>query len=241
MKIFTITNGQVIDRAKVETFTLKGAGVSIPAVIIGEEGRGRELGVLPVHLTKESYAKWQENRYVDIYFGEVSKTKAGRPKLIEKKESRSLDKAIVVMRTKIGYRGSNKHTGDLLKNEYFVLNETFDDKTAAEKAAEEHIRRKYGVNVNRINLELMIDNYIDKKLTFAPFPGEILVTGYIAQGDAGRMGSGSQHIAVMPANTVFRTAYTGRLYGAPKAHYYIYRDGEILAATKEERELTNMF
>lgn len=241
MKIFTITNGQVIQRVKVDTFTLNGAGVSIPAIIVGEEGRGRKLGVLPVQLTPENYAEWKEKGYTYIEYANIGQTKSGRPKLIEMTNTNDIDKAIIVFRTKNGYRGSNKHTGDLLKNEYFVLNEMFVTEEEAKKAAEEHIRRKYGVNVNRINLELMIDNYIDKKSTFAPFPGEILVTGYIAQGDAGRMGSGSQHIAVMPANTVFRTAYTGRLYGAPKAHYYIYRDGEILAATKEERELTNIF
>ena len=40
MKIFTIENGKVTEGAKVDSFTLKGAGVSIPANIIGEEGRG---------------------------------------------------------------------------------------------------------------------------------------------------------------------------------------------------------
>lgn len=65
--------------------------------------------------------------------------------------------------------------------------------------------------------------------------------GIIAQGEAGRMGSGSQIIAVMPADTVFRTGYSGRLYGDPAEHYYIFRDRQILSATLEEREVTDIF
>ena len=50
MRVFTINSGEVVEGGRVTTFTLKGAGVSIPAIIVGEEGRGRKLGVLPVQL-----------------------------------------------------------------------------------------------------------------------------------------------------------------------------------------------
>ena len=47
MKIFTIENGKVTEGVgELTPFTLKGADVSIPTIIIGEEGRGRKLGVL---------------------------------------------------------------------------------------------------------------------------------------------------------------------------------------------------
>jgi len=59
-------------------------------------------------------------------------------------------------------------------------------------------------------------------ICFHPFPGQVLVRGTIAQGAAGRMGCGEQIIAVIPAGKVFRTAYSGRLYGTPSAHYYVY-------------------
>jgi hypothetical protein len=55
------------------------------------------------------------------------------------------------------------------------------------------------------------------------------------------MGSGSQLVAVMPANIVFRTAYRGRLYGEPAEHYYLFRDGQLLSATWEEREVADIF
>ena len=195
MKLFTIET-KVTEGARVDSFTLKGAGISIPAIIVGEEGRGRELGVLPVQLLPDSYAEWQEKGYVNIHFATVGTTKSGKPKLFQAEDTDTTDRCICVFRTKIGFRGGNSHTGDRIRKEY---------------------------------------------PTFHPFPGEILCEGIIAQGDAGRMGSGKQLVAVMPANIVFRTGYSGRLYGAPSAHYYIYRDGQILSATWDERGMTEIF
>lgn len=189
MKIFTIESGKVYEGAKVIIFSLKNADVSIPAIVIGEEGRGRELGVLPVQLTKENYNKWKEGETVTIHFAKVSETKSGKPKLIELESNSDSNEAVVIFRTKIGFRGSNDHTGD----------------------GDE------------------------------PFPGKVLVEGIIAQGAAGRMGSGDQLVAVIPKNIVFRTAYSGRLYGEPSEHFYIFDGDRIISVTKEERELTDIF
>ena len=193
MKIFTIKNGNVSEGVKVVAFTLKGAGVSIPAIIVGEEGRGRKLGVLPVQLLPDTSAEWQEEGHVYIHSAEVGTTKAGKPKLFQTEDADTLEKCICIFKTKIGFRGGNSHTGDR------------------------------------------------KDESFYPFPGEILCEGIIAQGDAGRMGRGEQLVAILPENTVFRTGYSGRLYGYPAEHYYIFRDGQILAATWEEREVSDIF
>jgi hypothetical protein len=195
MKIFTIENGEVREGVRVDSFTLKGAGVTIPAITIGEEGRGRKLGVLPAQLLPDTYAEWQEKGHVNIHSAEVGTTKAGKPKLFqtETENADALEKCICVFRTKIGFRGGNSHTGDRLGDE------------------------------------------------FLPFPGEVLCEGIIAQGEAGRMGSGSQIVAIMPADTVFRTGYSGRLYGEPAEHYYIFRNGQILSATWMEREVAEIF
>jgi hypothetical protein len=193
MKIFTVKSGNVVEGIKINAFTLKGVGVSIPAIIVGEEGRGRKLGVLPVQLLPEFHEEWKYNGYVYIHYASVGTTKAGKPKLFQTEDADTLKKCICVFKTKIGFRGGNSHTGDR-KDELFY-----------------------------------------------PFPGEILCEGVIAQGDAGRMGSGEQLVAILPENTVFRTGYSGRLYGAPSAHYYIYRDRQLLAATWEEREVSDIF
>lgn len=194
MKIFTIKSGEVEEGVRVDSFTLKGAGVTIPAALVGEEGRGRRLGVLPVQLLPEQHKEWQEEGCVYIYSATVGTTKAGKPKLFQVENTDTTDnRCICVFRTKIGFRGGNSHTGDRLGDE------------------------------------------------FLPFPGEVLCEGIIAQGDAGRMGSGSQLVAVMPAGTVFRTGYSGRLYGEPAEHYYLFRDGQLLSATWEEREVADIF
>jgi len=206
MKVFTIESGKVTKGVRVDSFTLKGAGITIPAIIIGEEGRGRKLGVLPVQLLPEQYKEWKEKGYVNIHSAEIGETKSGKPKLFQTEDADTLEKCICIFRTMIGFRGGNSHTGDR------------DDRDGGRGKDEK-----------------------DYWGPFHPFPGEVLCEGIIAQGDAGRMGSGSQLVAILPADTVFRTGYSGRLYGYPAEHYYIFRDGQLLAATWEERETSDIF
>jgi len=80
-----------------------------------------------------------------------------------------------------------------------------------------------------------------ENISFLPFPAAILAEGAIAQGDAGNMGSGSQYIAVVPKNVVFRTRYSGRMYGAPSSHYYLYTGSQVLSATWDERLASDLF
>jgi len=205
-KVFTICSGEVLEGAEVEKFTLKGAGLEIPAIIIGEEGRGRQLGVLPVSLPASLYEEWQEKGSVIIRAAEIGKTKTGRPKLLAStsEEEFDIEKAIIVLRTKIGFRGSNEHTGDLERME----------------------KDEYG---------------IDERPIYKKFPGQILTTGWIAQGAAGRMGGGEQLIAILPKDVVFRTAYSGHLYGAPSEHYYLFDGEKLISLTKEERSVSELF
>jgi len=206
MKVYTIESGEVSEGAIVEKLALKGAGIEIPALIVGEDGRGRERGVLPIQLTNGQYKEWQEKGRVRIEFAEVGTTKAGKPKLFVKDSTDTDEKIVCVFRTNIGFRGGNNHTGDRTGEEWY-------------------------------------DDWGTKKTrpTFAPFPGEILVRGVIAQGNAGRMGSGDQLVAVMPKG-VFRTTYSGRLYGAPSAHYYCWNGQQLLGGlTWDERCASDIF
>ena len=207
MKIFTVCGETVKAGVLVETLALKAAGVEIPAVVVGEEGRGRLRGVLPVQLTPDQMKVWQEKKVVWIFFAEVGKTQAGKPKLFAKADSEIFDeRALCVFRTTMGYRGSNAHTGD--------------------RAGEEEVTTYWGKETQTV---------------YAPFPGEIIVKGVIAEGDAGRMGSGEQLIAVMPKG-VFRTAYGGRLYGSPSAHYYCWNGQQMVGGlTWDERQASDLF
>lgn len=240
MQIFTIKSGEVEGGVRVDSFTLKGAGVTIPAIIIGEEGRGRKLGVLPVQLLPEQYKEWKEKGYVYINFAEIGTTKAGKPKLFQTEDADTLEKCICVFRTKIGFRGGNSHTGDR-KDEYWVPNWFFkSDILALGEELKERYTEQEAISIAE-ELSSSAERIFQRKLEFYPFPGEVICEGTIAQGDAGRMGSGEQLVAIMPADTVFRTGYSGRLYGQPAAHYYVYSDGKLLAATWEEREVSDIF
>ncbi len=86
-----------------------------------------------------------------------------------------------------------------------------------------------------------VPDFDPDNIEFLRFPCEILVEGRIAQGAAGGMGSGQQFIAVAEKNVVFRTRYSGRLYGAPSSHYYFYTGSQILSATWDERVASDLF
>lgn len=245
MKIFTVTNGEVTEGARVGSFTLKGVGTTIPAVIVGEEGRGRRLGVLPVQLLPDSYKEWEQNGYTYIHFASVGTTRAGRPKLFQTEDADTFEKCVCIFKTKIGFRGGNSHTGDR-RSEYWTPNWFWRSKLSALGKLKERYTEEEAVRLAEEINSLTEDKYpwdviFQRKLEFHPFPGEILVEGIIAQGDAGRMGSGEQLVAIMSAGKVFRTGYSGRLYGQPAAHYYIYKNGQLLAATWEEREVSDIF
>jgi len=248
MKIFTVESGKVTEGVKVDSFTLKGAGITIPAIIVGEEGRGRKLGVLPVQLLPEQYKEWQEEGCTYIHFAEIGETKAGKPKLFQVEDADTTEKCICILRTMIGYRGGNSHTGDL-KEEYWVPEcfATFPESVPSkERYTWEEVERYGREYLKARHPGEDIDGYspdiaFNRMVSYHSFPGEILSSGVIAQGDAGGMGSGFQYVAIIPADVVFRTEYRGRLYGYPSEHYYIFRDGQLLAVTREERELSDIF
>lgn len=249
MRVFTIESGEVVEGVRVNSFTLKGAGITIPAVIIGEEGRGRKLGILPVHLLPDDYKKWKEEGCAYIHSAEIGTTRAGRPKLFQTEEANTLEKCICIFRTKIGTRGGNSHTGDR-KDEYWVPHWSWEaDVLELKKEIKEKYTEKEARGIAKEldspepweDINIILETIFERRVEFHPFPGEILCDGIIAHGMAGRAASGEQLVAIIPADTVFRTGYSGRLYGAPAAHYYIFRDGQLLAATWEERGISDIF
>lgn len=196
MRIYQILSGR-IDSVTVTTAEVGNEKIKIPVIAVGESGRGRKLAYIPVALLPETYKVWQDRGICHIDFVNLGTTKSGAPKFFETETDETPDKFVGVFDTKIGFRGSNAHTGD------------------------------------RIDMA--------EQGNFHPFPGEILAQGTIAQGAAGNMGSGNQLIALMPYNTVFRTAYGGRLYGNPGSHYYFHDGTKLLSLTWDERVATDLF
>ena len=191
MKIFTISSGEVEEGVKVEEFELKGARVKIPAIIIGESGRNRNLGIIPVRFSPKTAEEFKTTKVATLFNVNIVSTKSGKPAVQEISGDADDSQCVCVFRTKIGFRGSNTHCGDYCGT---------------------------------------MDNYL-------PFPGKILVTGSIAQGDAGRMGQGLQVVATMPKDIWFSTCYTGRLYGDPPSHFYLFNGENITSVTLEEKQL----
>ena len=223
MKVFTVRNGSVSEGAKVERFALKGAGVEIDAVVVGEEGRGRERGILPVQ--GQTTDGW-------VDFATVGQTKADKPKLISQAEAGDLSACLVVFRTKGGYRGGAEHTAAVerwrAEHQYAVPREGgavgVEWKWEKISGVKDEVRawaRERGLK------EIIRYGHMD-------FPGEVICRGVIAQGDAGRMGHNEQIVAVVPKGVWFRTAYTGRLYGEPDAHFYVFDGERLIAVTEEE-------
>ncbi|MGB9848885.1 MAG: hypothetical protein ACPLSY_03530 [Moorellaceae bacterium] len=205
-RVFTVSQGTVREGALVGRYLLRGAGIAVPAILIGEEGRGRKLGVLPVELLPPQWEEWNEGGSVTVYAAQVGQTKSGRPKLIASELPDSDERVIVVLRTPIGYRGSNGHTGDRV-SEYWTL-DTFYREDAQRVGIP--IKERYTADEVREYSPLLMETHygessgyrwdagFEHHIVFAPFPGEILVHGVIAQGAAGRMGVGEQYIAIIP-------------------------------------------
>lgn len=228
MKVFTINLGEVFEGAAVESLTLKGAGISIPAIIVGEEGRGSSRGVLPVQGATPDPEK--EGTFLPLMYATLGSTRTGNPKLFACDPSPApADEILVVFRTHIGFRGSNNHTGDRAgwKCRRFSCDASGTDLITPEVCPVCGAGKEYSID--------------SPERVFAPFPGQILVSGVISQGAAGRMGSGQQHVAVIPKNVVFRTAYGGRLYGRPSAHYYRWDGSALISVTWDERIASDVF
>lgn len=97
-KIITIQNGTIQEGTLIQKFN------DIPSIVIGEEGRGRSLGVIPVKGSEPGKM---------LTAASARKTSMGL--LLEADDSLINDDiVIVVCRTTFGFRGGNTHTGDLI-------------------------------------------------------------------------------------------------------------------------------
>lgn len=309
MKIFTIQRGKSTEGAVIETLKLAGAGVEIPALIIGEEGRGRKRGILPVDLLPETQAAWKAGEKVVIKFAKLGETRVGKPKLIET-AAPSGNHAVVVFRAHMGYRGGNSFSGGT---------ETLEMWQPVKQAGALRHQNSHGVTMAKMKYsdvvscpewkpEIGSDNTAttewhrereqweaenkkvwrrgddfsrgflatqDQKSAWVeaaktatpeqlasmipveglrgekpgslweptsdkrviPWPLQDLATGVIAEGMAGRMGSGEQKISIMRPGDICRISYYGRLYGAPNAHNVDYDGNTVKILTDQEMEL----
>jgi len=105
MKIFTIKPPKIVEGVCVEKLTLTN-GVVIDTVQVGETGRGRKLGVIPVKLLSE----WDGKGGRVLKNVTLGTTQSGNPKFFEISAEDDKDEELVlVFRTRFGFRGHNYH------------------------------------------------------------------------------------------------------------------------------------
>jgi hypothetical protein len=218
MKIFTTRDGKCHEGTFVYPHELTGAGISIPVVRIGEAGRGRRMGILPVE-TLGPVQDTPADPY-RVYCGRMSTTKRGAPKLIET-ERCSDSSALVAMREPIGFRGSNSFTGDL---------------------AGWGCKRCSALGEGGLPSSCPKCNSLSgPQAKCLAFPGEIIVEGRIAEGAAGYAGAGRQLIAVVRPGDIWSVGYSGRRYSAPNRRYYRYDGEALISMTWGERLASDLF
>ena len=232
-RIFTAaTPGAVSQGAGIETLTLSG-GVEVPALLVGEHGRNRHQGVLPVANAegdRVDAARWGESR-------------TGRPKLYASTDAPTDAGAIVVWRTGIGFRGGSGHTGDCTgrvrcKGRRADRWQDPDPQSVPTEHVDEHeYPLARGEELPETCPICGMSTRGNAHRTWHQWPCSDLVVGMIADGIAGRMGWGKQRISLLPRDRVARVFRTGRLYGSPGVHYYRFDGRDLHVATSEERFL----
>lgn len=234
IRIFTLWGGrgEVEVGATVGKYYLKGAGISIPAIMIGERGRGRKLGVMPVQLEGNLKTLWDEKGAVRVKFGYLDKTRSGKYKLVVPAlNNPRFDEnfCLVIVRANIGFRGYNAITG---AERLYAIPKLLWWEEIVELLGERAKLEKIPLGDVPPDAEYMFD------FAYSDFPGEVLITGKIAQGEAGRMGAGMQYIALFPRNRWARMYIGGKTYGAPHEYYFSWKgEDNFICLSAEDWEL----
>ncbi|GIV82857.1 MAG: hypothetical protein KatS3mg051_2304 [Anaerolineae bacterium] len=213
IQVWSLTGPRAEQGAVVRTWTIHGVGITIPALWVGETGRGRLIGVLPV----EGGTPGER-----LLAARIGSTRSGRPKLIPAPlEQASPEAVLVVCHTVTGYRGGNAHTGDRRGwiCECGAGGQEVNPPTSCPNTEGFHLLGR-------------------PQLIYNEFPGQILVWGEVGPGGA----VARELVAVIPRGVVFRTAYTGRLYGRhAREHYHLWNGSALLTATWEERQVADLW
>ena len=144
----------------------------------------------------------------------LGKTQSGKLKFFANNYATTATECIIVMRSGIRYRGANEHT--LAEHDGLMCSYCNVSSQDTTKPPCEHT-----------------DHHYPK---YAPIPKErILAVGHIAQGTAGRMGSGEQIIIKLPINTEIRLKKYGRLYGGPSEYFYCFDGENVTCLSGQER------
>ncbi len=260
--IYTFTaQGTCTPGTRVELQDLRGAQVTIPVVAVGETGRGRQRAVLPVrnwYRTPETSSEIPEPQPEPLLkFARVGETRAGRPALIQASATPDTSAAIVVIRNGYGHRGSCGIGGDAIgwtcgaqPLRCWAEGEGAPPSACPTCGNDKPYPTDAGGwkcgNTSPPPCPAHGDGTPPEDCPMCgsapqtrrgPLPCTILVEGRIADGDAGRMSGGAQHVVLLPRDEWLCVWRSGRLYGAPPVHYLKFTGTGVLVVTREERYL----
>ena len=238
MKIFTVVKESVLDRAEVTSLTLA-SGVNIPAITVGEDGRGRKLGVVPTVLLPNSLEIWENKKSVWINNVRIGQTGAGKAKFFEKEQDNDTD-CVVVMRSDYGYRGVNYHGARIvweINEPYCTVQARFKNGLFTPELSQSF--EKYMENTSYASYDSVEEFVNENSYTTVQgnIEGVLLASGHIADGMAGRVAGGDQYIYHIKDGTTFAVKMTGRMYGNPDAYEYVFSNGKITAYTARDLEI----
>lgn len=191
-KVYEFHNFKVVSGASVHWHT-KARGDRVPAIVLGELGRGRRLTFVEVDLITSLEEKPTATRRIQA----AALQRMPRfPRLVERDAgaTTSVEACLMVAKTPIGHRGYNYHTG-------------------------EYVGMKEGLQA------------------YAPCPAEDLACGEIAQGDAGRAGWGTQHLFLLPRDTLLRIEVYGLTYGDPKIWCFVFNGKNLQYVAVKNRDM----
>jgi hypothetical protein len=245
-KVFTIRHGTVERGAEVQLPRYRGRIQNLPAIVVGEQGVcGRKaLGIIPVEnpelvpcpdrgkelctayaVCKLCHAPLQvvdrcrlRAKHPDegkafgrLLYARVVEENRRRFRLFAESRATVSDHALVVFETPIGHHGTNSHSGD---------------------------RCGWRCHCGATGDDLVPPPFCPvcgepgywgwPTICYLPFPGKVLAQGRVVSEAGGKTRGGRQIVALIPQSVVFRTGYTGHMFGGVPAEYYYLWDSEHL-------------
>lgn len=214
MKCFTVTANSVTPSIRVSIGPF-------PHVGIGEAGRGRSYGRVP--LGKLDFPTDSVPEALEC--ASVIKTREKGTLLLVKEKQGDSRRALVLVEIAAGFRGSTTWTGV----------------TTVKTPCKKRGQTLYSSQCPDCGTKLPEYGAVhaDQGMAYdwPAFPPQgitVVAEGARAQGAAGRMGGHVERLLIMEPGSMFRVARHGRLYGAPSRRYVIWTGEDLKLGSFDE-------